>query len=81
MLLRPQRTDLKHKMIAASHSRGRIRSEEGLALETSALESPYGDQFIFSYASINVNPEGGGGTPGICGAFDLYCLPHPREFD
>ena len=21
------------------------------------------------------------GTPGICGAFDLYCLPHPREFD
>ena len=24
---------------------------------------------------------GGGGTPGICGAFDLYCLPHPREFD
>ena len=24
---------------------------------------------------------GGGGTPGICGAFDLHCLPHPREFD
>ena len=22
-----------------------------------------------------------GGTPGRCGAFDLYCLPHPREFD
>ena len=22
-----------------------------------------------------------GGTPGICGAFDFYCLPHPREFD
>ena len=22
-----------------------------------------------------------GATPGICGAFDLYCLPHPREFD
>ena len=22
-----------------------------------------------------------GGTPGICGAFDLFCLPHPREFD
>ena len=20
-------------------------------------------------------------TPGICGAFDLYCLPHPQEFD
>ena len=19
------------------------------------------------------------GTPGVCGAFDLYCLPHPRE--
>ena len=30
-------------------------------------------------ASINVKPEGG--TPGRCGAFDLYCLPHPREFD
>ena len=24
---------------------------------------------------------GGGATPGICGAFDLCCLPHPREFD
>ena len=25
-----------------------------------------------SYASINVKPEGGGGgTPGICGAFDF----------
>ena len=23
----------------------------------------------------------GGGTPGICGAFDLCCLPHPWEFD
>ena len=34
------------------------------------------------HRSINVKPEGGGGgTPGICGAFDLYCLPHPREFD
>ena len=22
-----------------------------------------------------------GGTPGICGAFDLFCPPHPREFD
>ena len=31
-------------------------------------------------ASINVKPEGGG-TPGKCGAFDLYCLPHPREFN
>ena len=30
-------------------------------------------------ASINVKPEGG--TPGRCGAFELYCLPHPREFD
>ena len=30
-------------------------------------------------ASINVKPEGG--TPGKCGAFDLYCLRHPREFD
>ena len=20
-------------------------------------------------------------APGICGAFDLFCLPHPREFD
>ena len=26
-----------------------------------------------------LSPRGGG--PGICGAFDLYCLPHPREFD
>ena len=26
----------------------------------------------FPYASINVKPEGGGGgTPGICGAFDF----------
>ena len=24
-----------------------------------------------AYASINVKPEGGGGTPGICGAFDF----------
>ena len=24
--------------------------------------------------------RGGGGT-GICGAFDLYCLPHPWESD
>ena len=32
------------------------------------------------YACIHVKPEGEG-TPGICGAFDLYCLPHPREFD
>ena len=29
-------------------------------------------------ASINVKPEGGG-TLGICGVFDLYCLPQPRE--
>ena len=28
-----------------------------------------------------LSPRGGGGTPGICGAFDLYCLPLPREFD
>ena len=36
-----------------------------------------------NYAPTNVKPEGGGGggTPGICGAFDLFCLPHPREFD
>lgn len=26
-------------------------------------------------------PKGGGGTPGICGAFGLYCLSHPGEFD
>ena len=30
-------------------------------------------------ASISVKPEGG--TPSLCGAFDLYCLPHPREFE
>lgn len=35
--------------------------------------------FIGDNASINVKPERG--TPGICGAFDLCCLPHPREFD
>lgn len=35
-----------------------------------------------SYASMNVKPEGGGGgTPAICGAVDLCCLPHPWEFD
>ena len=34
---------------------------------------------LLCYAPINVKPEGG--TPGICGAFDLFCLPHPREFD
>ena len=34
-----------------------------------------------SNACINVDSEGGGGTPGICGAFDLCCLPHPWEFD
>ena len=35
-----------------------------------------------SNACINVKAEGGR-TPGICGAlsFDLYCPPHPREFD
>jgi len=33
------------------------------------------------YASINAKPEWGGGTMGICGAFDLYCLPHPQKFD
>ena len=33
-----------------------------------------------TFAPINVKPEVGG-TPGICGAFDLFCLPHPREFD
>ena len=28
---------------------------------------------LFCNASVNVKPEGGGGgTPGICGAFDLY---------
>ena len=32
-----------------------------------------GDRGMF-YASINVKPEGGG-TPGICGAFDF-----PEEF-
>ena len=31
------------------------------------------------HASINVKPEGG--TPGICGTFDLYCLAHPQKFD
>ena len=37
---------------------------------------------FFHYACINVKTEGGGGgNPGICGAFDLYCLPHPQEFD
>ena len=41
-----------------------------------------GTSICFDYASSNVKPEGGGGgTPGICGAFDLYCLPHPQEFD
>ena len=34
---------------------------------------------VFNNASINVKPEGG--TLGICGAFDLYCLLHPQEFD
>ena len=38
----------------------------------------YGVLFL-GYASINVKPEGG--PPGICGAFDRYRLPRPREFD
>ena len=33
---------------------------------------------LFMHLSM-LSPRGG--TPGICGAFDLYCLPHPREFD
>ena len=34
------------------------------------------------HLSVNVKPEGGGGGgAGICGAFDLYCLPHPHKFD
>ena len=36
------------------------------------------------YVSINVKPErggGGGGPRGICEEFDLYCFPHPQEFD
>ena len=40
--------------------------------------SRYGVLFL-GYASINVKPEGG--PPGICGAFDRYRLPRPREFD
>ena len=35
---------------------------------------------IENNAPINVKPEGGE-PRGICGAFDLFCLPHPREFD
>ena len=27
---------------------------------------------LSSNAPINVKPEGGGGTPGICGAFDFF---------
>ena len=49
------------------------------------LNQYFFNQSMFPNASINVKPEGGwgggGGTPGICGEFDLYCLPHPREFD
>ena len=26
-----------------------------------------------------LSPRRVGGTPGICGAFDLYCLPHPSS--
>ena len=36
-------------------------------------------ELIVINASINVKPEGR--TTGICGAFDLNCLPHPWEFD
>ena len=46
------------------------------------------DEFFFfklkivvqNYAPINFKPDGGG-TPGICGAFDYLCYLHPREFD
>ena len=31
---------------------------------------------IVHNASVNVKSGGGGGTPGICGTFDLYC-PFP----
>ena len=30
---------------------------------------------------VSMLSPGGGGGAGICGAFDLYCHPHPREFD
>ena len=37
---------------------------------------------VQNYAPINVKPDGGGGgTPGICGAFDYLCYLHPRVFD
>ena len=36
------------------------------------------DRSRFMHLSM-LSPRGG--TLGICGAFDLYCLPHPWEFD
>ena len=44
-------------------------------LEFLALKWVVTEKFRY-YASINVKPEEGG-TPGICGVFDLYCLPNP----
>ena len=72
---------MNSEMAHCYHRRIRLGSARYVSSETVVI-------FASNNASINVKPkrEGGGGgggerTPGIYGAFDFYCLPHPREFD
>lgn len=65
----------------------RVRSVQENLLnlnEKDSRQSLYQNALFDICVSINVKPEcggGGGRTPGICGAIDLFCLSHPPEFD
>ena len=66
---------MNSEMAHCYHRRIRLGSARYVSSETVVI-------FASNNASINVKPKREGErTPGIYGAFDFYCLPHPREFD
>ena len=57
------------------------QSERSNTLRRPAVFSYQADCYFLGIMHLSMLSPRGGGTPGICGAFDLFCLPHPREFD
>ena len=69
----PVSLDIQAKDIAVFALRGGPQITVKKVILT--LQQYYYYRYLY-YADINAKP-GGRGTPGICGAFDLYCPPHP----
>ena len=65
--------DIHTKLSSQAQETGRGRRSKRSSLLFAAL--------IMHLSMLSPRGGGGGGTPGICGAFDLFCLPHPWEFD